>query len=188
MLACHSRLFLGNHTVTEVIYHDLKRPKGLLAFLSDSSFFSYLMSKFMGYLIIVGSAIMKVPQILQIIKRRNVIGLNLSSLYFECAENIPIVIYNMIHVQLTDHRNVLEIPIFNIWRECADHVAGDLHHSVVSLVMNKIVVYSLICCRFTDDPKVTKMVCVRNFSLLLIFAFGICFFPKSVFFKSFLLL
>ena len=97
----------------------------------------------MGYLIIVGSAIMKVPQILQIIKGRNVIGLNLSSLYFECAENIPIVIYNMIHVLLVDYSNVLEISIFNIWRECVDYDTGDFHHPTVSFVIYTFFAYIL---------------------------------------------
>ena len=76
----------------------------------DSHFFSLLLSKLMGYLIVIGSSIMKVPQILQIVKSRSVVGLNLSSLHFECAENIPIVIYNMVHVQLIEfvflYRNI----------------------------------------------------------------------------------
>ena len=81
-------------------------------FLSEHGldFFSHFLSEFMGYLIIVGSAIMKVPQIMQIVKMHSVVGLNLSSLYFECGENIPIVIYNMIHVQSPFKKTFRNIP------------------------------------------------------------------------------
>lgn len=83
-----------------VVYSGLENPFENIFSMNGSQFFSYLLSKLMGYLIIIGSTVMKVPQILQIVKHQSVVGLNLSSLYFECAENIPIVIYNMIHVHV----------------------------------------------------------------------------------------
>ena len=84
-----------------VVYSDLQDPMKSLFPTGDSHFFSMLLSKLMGYLIVFGSSIMKVPQIMQIVNRRSVVGLNLSSLYFECAENIPIVIYSMVHVRVS---------------------------------------------------------------------------------------
>lgn len=52
----------------------------------------------MGYLIVFGSAVMKFPQILNILKNQSVVGLNVYSFYFECAENLPIIIYNSVYV------------------------------------------------------------------------------------------
>lgn len=54
----------------------------------------------MGYAIILGSVVMKLPQIFQILHNRSVLGLNIYSLYFECAENLPFVVYNMVQVEL----------------------------------------------------------------------------------------
>ena len=47
----------------------------------DGNFFSLLLSKVMGYAIILGSVVMK-----------------FHSLYFECAENLPFVVYNLVQV------------------------------------------------------------------------------------------
>ena len=64
----------------------------------DGNFFSLLLSKVMGYAIILGSVVMKFPQIYQIWRNRSVLGLNIHSLYFECAENLPFVVYNLVQV------------------------------------------------------------------------------------------
>lgn len=66
--------------------------------MNGLEFLSYMLSKIMGYLIVLGSVVMKLPQILSIVRNRSVIGLNVYSFYFECAENIPAVIYNVAHV------------------------------------------------------------------------------------------
>ena len=65
-----------------------------------SEFWSLVISKSMGYAIILGSVVMKLPQIFQILHNRSVLGLNIYSLYFECAENLPFVVYNMVQVEL----------------------------------------------------------------------------------------
>lgn len=64
----------------------------------DGNFLSLLLSKVVGYAIILGSVVMKFPQIYQIWRNRSVLGLNINSLYFECAENLPFVVYNLVQV------------------------------------------------------------------------------------------
>ena len=54
----------------------------------------YSISKGLGYGIVVGSAIMKLPQILKIVMNRDVTGLNAMSFYMECAAFLPSIVYN----------------------------------------------------------------------------------------------
>lgn len=61
---------------------------------------TYLLSKSLGYLILLGSLFLKVPQIINVLKNRSVIGLNVYMFVFECAECIPHVIYNLYNVRL----------------------------------------------------------------------------------------
>ena len=82
------------------LFTEIQNPFEYLEQFVESSFLSYLASKLMGYLIVIGSAIMKFPQILNILRSRSVAGLNIYSFYFECAENLPIIIYNAVYVML----------------------------------------------------------------------------------------
>ena len=93
------------------LFTDIQNPFEYLDYFVESSFLSYLASKLMGYLIVIGSAIMKFPQILNILKSRSVTGLNIYSFYFECAENLPIIIYNAVYVKMCSEILLLEIPI-----------------------------------------------------------------------------
>lgn len=72
----------------------------------DSVSMSHVLSKLMGYLLVFGSAIMKFPQIYTILKNRSVLGLNVYTFYFECAENLPFIIYNMVYVCSLIYRDV----------------------------------------------------------------------------------
>lgn len=127
-------LIIGNDTMKTMIYPGLQDPFERFFSFDKTEFFSHFLSKFMGYLIVVGSSIMKVPQILQIVRNRSVVGLNLSSLYFECAENIPIVIYNMIHVGGIVYLVIIALSFFYIWRISTYYVSGDFNHSSFSYV------------------------------------------------------
>ena len=56
----------------------------------------YTISKGLGYAIVVGSGIMKLPQILKIVMNRDVTGLNAMSFYMECAAFLPSIVYNVL--------------------------------------------------------------------------------------------
>lgn len=84
------------------MYNGLYHPFLSFGNGSGSEFWSLLISKSMGYAIILGSVVMKLPQIFQILHNRSVLGLNIYSLYFECAENLPFVVYNMVQVELAN--------------------------------------------------------------------------------------
>lgn len=62
--------------------------------LMDIPCLKYSISKALGYGIVIGSGIMKLPQILKIIFSRDVTGLNAMSFYMECVAFLPSIIYN----------------------------------------------------------------------------------------------
>ena len=124
----------------------------------------------------IGSAIMKIPQIAQILKLRSVVGLNLSSLYFECAENIPIIIYNMIHVSLQVHKQQ-KYPFATY----GESVLIMIQVIIIILLYHKFDLITILTYRYSNQPNVTLTLLLRNFVLLSLFAGGICFFPSSVF-------
>ena len=95
---CVPKSRLGNEHETLILSTGIRNPLDTVFSLKGLEMISYFMSKMMGYLIVLGSVVMKLPQILSIVRSRSVIGLNVHSFYFECAENIPAVIYNIAHV------------------------------------------------------------------------------------------
>ena len=54
----------------------------------------YSVSKALGYGIMFGSGIMKMPQIIKIMKNRDVTGINAVSFYMECVAFLPSIVYN----------------------------------------------------------------------------------------------
>lgn len=62
----------------------------------DMDCLKYAISKGLGYGIVIGSGIMKLPQILKIILNRDVTGLNAMSFYMECAAFLPSIVYNFL--------------------------------------------------------------------------------------------
>ena len=54
----------------------------------------YSVSKALGYGIMLGSGIMKMPQIIKIMKSRDVTGINAVSFYMECVAFLPSIVYN----------------------------------------------------------------------------------------------
>lgn len=54
----------------------------------------YSVSKALGYGIMFGSGIMKMPQIIKIMRSRDVTGINAVSFYMECAAFLPSIVYN----------------------------------------------------------------------------------------------
>ena len=92
--------YIGNQKAMLRMNNGLKLDFPLFPGKLDGSFFSLLLSKVMGYAIILGSVVMKFPQIYQIWRNKSVLGLNINSLYFECAENLPFVVYNLVQVFL----------------------------------------------------------------------------------------
>ncbi|KAK8796077.1 hypothetical protein WA171_004041, partial [Blastocystis sp. BT1] len=144
-----------NEKFVSILYTDVKNPFSHLIPSTGEGLFSYFLSKLMGYLIVVGSAVMKFPQILNILKSRSVVGLNVYSFYFECAENLPIIIYHSIY----------HYP-FSTYGEC-----------ILILVQDIILV--LLTHLYTKDPSVTAKMMYRNFSLLILCAVCLCFIPQS---------
>ena len=76
-------------------------PKCYRTFFMEGDFMDvpclkYSISKGLGYGIVVGSAIMKLPQILKIVMNRDVTGLNAMSFYMECAAFLPSIVYNFL--------------------------------------------------------------------------------------------
>ena len=76
-------------------------PKCYRTFFMEGDFtdvpcLKYSVSKGLGYGIVVGSAIMKLPQILKIVMNRDVTGLNAMSFYMECAAFLPSIVYNFL--------------------------------------------------------------------------------------------
>ena len=64
--------------------------------ITDIPCLKYSISKALGYGIVVGSGIMKLPQIIKIMKGRDVTGLNAVSFYMECAAFLPSIVYNFL--------------------------------------------------------------------------------------------
>ena len=64
--------------------------------LMDMDCLKYSISKGLGYGIVIGSGIMKLPQILKIVMNRDVTGLNAMSFYMECAAFLPSIVYNFL--------------------------------------------------------------------------------------------
>ena len=98
------------------LFPEVKIPFASLESFVESSYVSYFTSKMMGYLIVFGSSIMKFPQIMNILKSRSVTGLNIYSFYFECAENIIIIIYHTLCKYSSKKALFIEIPIRYIRR------------------------------------------------------------------------
>ena len=78
-------------------------PKCYRTFFMEGDFMDvpclkYSISKGLGYGIVVGSAIMKLPQILKIVMNRDVTGLNVMSFYMEYAVLRPSIVYNLLAV------------------------------------------------------------------------------------------
>lgn len=94
----NNRSFVGNQKTEVRMDNGLKVLFPFFPDNIDGNFWSLFLSKVMGYAIILGSVIMKVPQIYQIWRNRSVLGLNVHSFYFECAENLPFVVYNLVRV------------------------------------------------------------------------------------------
>lgn len=63
---------------------------------TDVPCLKYTISKGLGYGIVIGSGIMKLPQILKIVMNRDVTGLNAMSFYMECAAFLPSIVYNFL--------------------------------------------------------------------------------------------
>ena len=63
---------------------------------TDVPCLKYTISKGLGYGIVIGSGIMKLPQILKIAMNRDVTGLNAVSFYMECAAFLPSIVYNIL--------------------------------------------------------------------------------------------
>lgn len=63
---------------------------------TDIPCLKYTISKGIGYGIVIGSGIMKLPQILKIVMNRDVTGLNAMSFYMECAAFLPSIVYNIL--------------------------------------------------------------------------------------------
>ena len=61
---------------------------------TDIPCLKYSISKGLGYGIVVGSGIMKLPQIMKIVMNKDVTGLNAMSFYMECVAFLPSIIYN----------------------------------------------------------------------------------------------
>ena len=56
----------------------------------------YSISKALGYGIMIGSGIMKMPQIIKIMINKDVTGINAVSFYMECAAFLPSIVYNIL--------------------------------------------------------------------------------------------
>ncbi|KAG9412104.1 Mannose-P-dolichol utilization defect 1 protein [Aphanomyces cochlioides] len=98
-----------------------------------------VVSKVLGYLIIVGSFILKLPQILKIVAAGNVAGLSPSSFYLEVVTFLASVIYNVIR----------GYPI-STWGE-----------SAVILVQNVLLV--VLLWYYSSAPKTTQLLGVVTF-------------------------
>ena len=64
---------------------------------TDIPCLKYTISKGLGYGIVIGSGIMKLPQIIKIVANRDVTGLNAMSFYMECAAFLPSIVYNYLY-------------------------------------------------------------------------------------------
>ena len=105
---------LGKESFRLVVHKEAQDLFEYFQSMTDGNLFRLGISKFMGYLIILGSAVMKFPQIIQIIRNQSVVGLSIYSFYFECGENIPFVIYNLVHVRCYLFLILYRITLFRL--------------------------------------------------------------------------
>ena len=82
--------------ITEVIGEKCYETFFIDGNFMDVPCLKYTISKGLGYGIVIGSGIMKLPQILKIMLSKDVTGLNAMSFYMECAAFLPSIVYNMI--------------------------------------------------------------------------------------------
>ena len=163
----HSSLihsFIGNEQYEMKLFPEVKIPFASLESFVESSYVSYFASKMMGYLIVFGSSIMKFPQIMNILKSRSVTGLNIYSFYFECAENLPIIIYNAIYVDWSTKGLFIEIPIQYIRRVYSYFNSRCYPCSFISSVLLSI--KSI----FLDIPRILLLLSAWWFEILCCYA------------------
>lgn len=73
----------------------LDQPKGLRLFIDDKECFKFTISKIVGYLIVLGSMIVKVPQIMKICLKCSAKGVSDLSYYVETIAYLQIAAYSM---------------------------------------------------------------------------------------------
>ena len=123
---------------------------------------------------------MKFPQIYQIWRNRSVLGLNIHSLYFECAENLPFVVYNLVQVLGRVRQCNLQGYPFSTF--------GESVMILIQAIIQVLLFHQQCWCKgamysFTTDVNVNGKLLFRNFSLLFLSALLIMFIPPKVFFR-----
>lgn len=73
---------------SEECYAKLSTENGLDSFLDDSACLKFTASKMVGYLIVLGAVIVKVPQIMKILVNNSTKGINPISYYVETTAYI----------------------------------------------------------------------------------------------------
>lgn len=120
---------------------------------------------------------MKFPQIYQIWRNRSVLGLNIHSLYFECAENLPFVVYNLVQVLGRVRQCNLQGYPFSTF--------GESVMILIQAIIQVLLFHQQCWCKgamysFTTDVNVNGKLLFRNFSLLFLSALLIMFIPPKV--------
>ena len=120
---------------------------------------------------------MKFPQIYQIWRNRSVLGLNIHSLYFECAENLPFVVYNLVQVLGRVRLCNLQGYPFSTF--------GESVMILIQAIIQVLLFHQQCWCKgamysFTTDVNVNGKLLFRNFSLLFLSALLIMFIPPKV--------
>lgn len=102
--------------------------------INDSFCVHLLISKALGYGIVVFSVFLKLPQIIKILYHKNALGIHVNTFFFESAANLPIVFFNLRHVLYIYIYILLitavEISILHLWRVLCD--PSSKHCSIAS--------------------------------------------------------
>ena len=79
----------------EECFAKLSTENGVSAFLDDSACLKFTASKMVGYLIVLGAVVVKVPQIMKILVNNSTKGINPISYYVETTAYIQTAAYSM---------------------------------------------------------------------------------------------
>ena len=116
MVVCCNDAEYAEKVITTLIGDKCYRTFFMEGDFLDVPCLKYSVSKALGYGIMFGSGIMKMPQIIKIMKNRDVTGINAVSFYMECAAFLPSIVYNVLkHYPISTYGENIVILAQNIF-------------------------------------------------------------------------